>query len=1014
MWKKLLFVIVVVSALLLSGAAQAAHDVTRPGDIIQGVPNDGISQNDNHGWPGNEPPHQAIDDRIDTKYLHFKGEIQPTGIRITPAAGATVVIGLTFTTANDAVPRDPISYELSGSNESIDGPWTLIAAGPIVDFAAGTWPRRTKNTTPIRFANDVAYKHYQLMFPAVFNPGGANSMQIAEVELLAADLTALNPSPANRAIGVQTPLIQWAAGDTARWHDVYFGTNPTPGPAELVSPRQMWTMYWHAPGLAPGTTYYWRIDEVEADGTTIHEGDVWSFTAASLTAYDPGPKDGAKWIDIQADLSWAVGVTGVSHDVYFGTDENAVANGTGGTFKGNQFLRTFDPGTLAQNTTYYWRVDEVEQNGTTKHAGEVWSFTTAGPGGGIKGEYFSNTTLSGMPALVRIDPEVNVNLSGNTSPGAPIPGDGWSARWTADLDIDIADTFTFAVNCQDGTRLWIDGELIIDQWVTPTVTSKYYSLPIYLERGIHSLRLEYFDSGGDAVEQLYWSTPTMAERIIPAGPLQPPLRASGPNPPDGAVDVKQTPTLRWSPGDKAAQHDVYFGTDKTAVANANTTNVGIYRGRQNDTNYVPSEVPLEWDQTYYWRVDEVNNLDPGSPWKGSVWSFTTANFIIVDNFEDYDDVVNRIFDVWGDYFVNNTGATVGWFDPPFAEQTIVHGGSQSMPYRYDNDGTVNEGTAYEKTGTKFYSEVEREWATPQDWTRKGVASLRLYFQGAAMRFAESAGAITMSAAGADIWGTSDQFRYAYKQLNGDGQIVAKVVSIGGPGTNEWRKAGVMIRESLDAGSRHAFMAITPAIAHGVAFQNRPTMNSSSFNASQNVGFTTPAWVKLVRQGGQFTGYYSTNGVNWVQVPASTASDGSPNPQTIAMSPTTYIGLALTSHQSGVSCVAQFSDVTITGATGAWTIADIGVAQPGNDPAPMYVVLQDSANKTAVVKHSDPAATLLAAWTEWNIPLTDFTGLNLRAIKKIYIGVGDRANPLRGGSGRLYIDDIQLRLPPPAQ
>jgi len=220
----------------------------------------------------------------------------------------------------------------------------------------------------------------------------------------------------------------------------------------------------------------------------------------------------------------------------------------------------------------------------------------------------------------------------------------------------------------------------------------------------------------------------------------------------------------------------------------------------------------------------------------------------------------------------------------------------------------------------------------------------------------------------------------------------------------------MIRESLDGGSRHAFMAITPAVAHGVAFQNRPTTSGSSVNASQNVGFTTPCWVKLVRQGGQFTGYYSTNGVNWIQVPSSAASDGSPNPQTISMSPSAYIGLALTSHESGVSCVAQFSDVTITGATGAWKIADIGVAQPGNEAQPMYVALQDSANKTAIVKHADPAATLLSTWTEWSIPLADFTGVNLKAIKKLSIGVGDRTNPQRGGSGRLYIDDIRVGSP----
>ncbi|MHC4521035.1 MAG: hypothetical protein ACYTAS_20780 [Planctomycetota bacterium] len=92
---------------------------------------------------------------------------------------------LTSTTANDAVERDPTSFELYGSNDGIDGPYTLIAAGDIVDFAgAEAWPRFTMNETPITFENDVAYGNYQLLFPTVRDAGSANSMQIGEVELI--------------------------------------------------------------------------------------------------------------------------------------------------------------------------------------------------------------------------------------------------------------------------------------------------------------------------------------------------------------------------------------------------------------------------------------------------------------------------------------------------------------------------------------------------------------------------------------------------------------------------------------------------------------------------------------------------------------------------------------------------------------------------------------------------------------------------------------------------------------
>jgi len=153
-------------------------DVTGPGDAIQGVPNDG-------DWPGAEYPALAIDDNVQTKFLHFKGGKMPTGIQVTPAVGATVVTGLTFTTANDDYGRDPVKFELSGSNDSINGPWTVIAAGDIADFAKeALWPRFTMNATAISLQNAVAYKHYQLLFPALRNPDPGTLMQIADVELL--------------------------------------------------------------------------------------------------------------------------------------------------------------------------------------------------------------------------------------------------------------------------------------------------------------------------------------------------------------------------------------------------------------------------------------------------------------------------------------------------------------------------------------------------------------------------------------------------------------------------------------------------------------------------------------------------------------------------------------------------------------------------------------------------------------------------------------------------------------
>ena len=156
----------------------ASPDITGAGDTVQGVPNDG-------NWPAAETPDLAIDDNSNTKFLHFAGATEPSGFQVTPLVGAAIVTEVTFTTANDATERDPVTFELYGSNASIDGPYTLIASGDIIDFAqTAAWPRFTKTETAITFANDVAYTHFQVLFPTVRTPGSANSMQIAEVELI--------------------------------------------------------------------------------------------------------------------------------------------------------------------------------------------------------------------------------------------------------------------------------------------------------------------------------------------------------------------------------------------------------------------------------------------------------------------------------------------------------------------------------------------------------------------------------------------------------------------------------------------------------------------------------------------------------------------------------------------------------------------------------------------------------------------------------------------------------------
>jgi hypothetical protein len=110
-------------------------------------------------------------------------------------------------------------------------------------------------------------------------------------------------------------------------------------------------MYFHVSGFEPGVTYSWRVDEIDAAGT-VYPGDLWRFTTAPLTAYQPSPWDGAKWVDPQGPtLSWSAAAAAVSHDVYLGPRRDDVAQGAAGTFKGNQLITTHAPGALLSNTT---------------------------------------------------------------------------------------------------------------------------------------------------------------------------------------------------------------------------------------------------------------------------------------------------------------------------------------------------------------------------------------------------------------------------------------------------------------------------------------------------------------------------------------------------------------------------------------------------------------------------------------------------------------------------------------
>jgi len=757
--------------------------------------------------------------------------------------------------------------------------------------------------------------------------------------------------------------------------------------------------------------------------------------APPATVTDPSPAD--EVVDVPRDvaLSWVPVEAATQHDIYFSTDAQAVAGAdasdTTGIYRGRQIAGSYiPPETLEFGKTYYWRVDEISAPpANTVLKGTLWSFTV---------ELFAYPITN---IIATASSSESGKEAQNTVNGSGLDDDG--------LLHDIGGVGNMWLSAEDGNQpTWIEFEFdrvhkLNELWVWNSNDS--------LERmtglGFKEVKIEYSVDGIDYAtlgttheftkalgEPDYAHNTTIEMQGVAAKYVRLtaisnfkgffeqfglsevrffsiPVSARDPYPASGATDVAPDTTLGWTAGRDAVGHDVYFSDDMQAVINGTVSVMAIA-----ETSHGP--LSLNVGTTYYWRVDEVNDAGIPAIWPGVVWDFTTVDSLVVDDFESYDSNDNQIWYVWKDglgygseevppyYAGNGTGAAVGDENTDsFTEETIIHGGNQSMPLVYNNN----------KPGYLNYSETTMTLNSQRDWTARGVTELSLWFRGypgSVGSFVEGpVGTYTMTAAGEDIWNQADQFHYAFKQLAGVGSISVKVESV--ENTNVWAKAGVMIREKLDPGSKFAAVYITPTKTDGTAtngcrFQVRVDTDGSATSDSsptlvatpEQMAITAPYWVKIERDiSGNFRGYYSSSGSNWQSLVLR------PN---ISMGSNVYIGLALTSHDAALTCEAKFSGVQTTGTvTGQWQSQDIGISS--NSVESIYVAIGNVAGTPAFVYHDDSAATQIDTWTEWVIDLSELTdqGVNLADVDKISIGIGDRNNPQPGGSGKIYIDDIRL-------
>jgi len=718
------------------------------------------------------------------------------------------------------------------------------------------------------------------------------------------------------------------------------------------------------------------------------------------TAVDPVPASGATDVLRDVTLGWTAGEFAATHDVYFGTsfdDVNAAGrdNPLDVLLSEGQNAASHQPLEILEfGQTYYWRVDEVNAAPDyTIFKGDVWSFTTEPVGYPVEGVIASTNAIPQAGSAV----ENTVNGSGlnELDQHSVEAGDMW-------LGLPGADPVTLQYE--------FDGVYKLHEML---VWNYNVQFELVLGFGLKDVTVEYSIDGvewtalGDVELAQGTATPDYAANsVIDFGGvaakyvkltvngaygmmgqyglsevrfLSIPAQASEPAPADGAADVSVDAALAWRSGRDAVSHDLYLGADADTLVLAETVQTASY---QPDA--------LDFGTTYAWRVDENQEAES---WEGPVWSFSTQEYQIVEDFEGYDDDANRIYESWIDgYGVNTNGSQVGYLESPFAEQTIVNSGAQSMPLVYAN------------TGGATVSEATRDLGA-LDMDTNGAEYLRLFVSGSAPAFFEAPdGTIVMNGIGNDIWNAADQFRYVYKTLTGDGSLIARVDALDGA-PNSWAKGGVMIRQDTEAGAVNAFMALTGGSGGGATFQQRPDADVATVSQHTLPGnpFAPPYWVRLDREGNAFSAYLSPDGETWTQA-AETV--------TVNMADPVLIGLALTSHNDAQVTGAAFSNISSTGAvTGGWQVAEIGLAQldEGNEPQPLYVTLEDNAGQTVSVTHPNAAATALSGWNEWLIPYSDLTGVNLNSIASMTIGVG---NPNGGGSGSglIFIDDIGFGRP----
>lgn len=460
--------------------------------------------------------------------------------------------------------------------------------------------------------------------------------------------------------------------------------------------------------------------------------------------YATGPKPANDSVDVLRDvvLGWMPGEYADKHNVYFGTnfdDVNTAGAGSPLLVGPAQDANSFNIGRLEFEQTYYWRIDEINAPPDSKvFKGPVWSFTTESVTYPIPGENITATASSYMEGQ---GPEETINSSGLDPNGLHSKdtsmmwltalgetGPAW-IMYEFDKPYKLHEMMVWNYNgdsiltwlgikdviieySTDGTN-WTQIEDVTELNIAPGTIG--YAANTFVAFGDVAAKYVRINAGSNWSNGLFKQFGLSEVRFMYI-----PVSARQPSPDDTAVDIPIDATLGWIPGREAAQHNIYISPNRQDVSGGMVPVTTV-----NQTSYKPPT--LDIGKTYYWRVDEVNNARTPTIWQGDIWSFTTSEYLVVDDFEAYNDIAtgtpgsNLVYETWTDGYNDPSinGSTIGYPTGNSLETNTVHSGKNSVPLIYDNTtATISEVTV-----------STNDLDIGRNWTIGSARVLSLWFYG---------------------------------------------------------------------------------------------------------------------------------------------------------------------------------------------------------------------------------------------------------------------------------------------